>query len=67
MTESRPRYYLKKATRTCLRCNKSFNSTGPGNRICGHCSAYSKTTASYGPVTRGEKRHRGEVISYAKD
>lgn len=23
--------------RTCLRCNKQFNSIGPGNRICPWC------------------------------
>jgi len=23
--------------RTCLRCNKRFDSHGPGNRICGTC------------------------------
>ena len=24
--------------RTCLRCNKSFDSTGPDNRICPTCA-----------------------------
>lgn len=24
--------------RTCLRCNKSFNSQGPQNRICRPCA-----------------------------
>ena len=25
--------------RQCLRCNKMFGSTGPGNRICGKCNS----------------------------
>lgn len=28
----------RKSERTCLRCNESFSSTGPGNRICGECA-----------------------------
>lgn len=24
--------------RRCLRCEKQFRSTGPGNRICPHCT-----------------------------
>lgn len=26
-----------KMKRKCLKCGKSFKSTGPGNRICGKC------------------------------
>ncbi len=26
-----------KTERVCLKCDKLFNSTGPGNRICGEC------------------------------
>jgi hypothetical protein len=25
------------AMRTCLKCDRAFRSTGPGNRICGEC------------------------------
>jgi hypothetical protein len=28
---------LPTTKRTCLRCNKSFCSTGPGHRICPNC------------------------------
>lgn len=27
----------KTVERICLKCDKSFKSTGPGNRICGEC------------------------------
>lgn len=30
--------------RICLRCNKKFNSTGPGNRICPKCSQHNIRT-----------------------
>ncbi len=54
------------APRVCLRCNTTFPSKGPGNRICPKCS---KVNARYGPIPeeimqlmRGVKRHNGEVI-----
>jgi DNA-directed RNA polymerase subunit RPC12/RpoP len=52
--------------RTCLRCGKKFDSTGPDNRICQRCA---KINARI-PITeeqlqkqRGVKRCNGEVIS----
>ncbi len=36
MTEELPWSGLKK--RTCLKCGKLFDSTGPGNRICKPCT-----------------------------
>lgn len=30
--------------RTCLRCNRRFQSAGPGNRICPACSGYEAFT-----------------------
>lgn len=30
--------------RTCLRCNRRFQSAGPGNRICPACSEYEAFT-----------------------
>lgn len=36
------------ATRTCLKCNRQFSSTGPGNRICGKCQTVNRTTYAYG-------------------
>ena len=52
--------------RVCLKCDKQFNSNGPGNRICGKCQ---KINAKYDNLPeallakeRGVKRHNGEVI-----
>jgi len=52
--------------RTCLRCGKSFDSTGPGNRICKRCAQINARI----PITeeqlqkqRGVKRRNGEIIS----
>jgi hypothetical protein len=51
--------------RTCLKCNKLFESAGPGNRICRRCA---KINARL-PITkeqlqkqRGAKRHNGELL-----
>ena len=56
--------------RTCLKCGKSFDSTGPGNRICRRCQQVNDRL----PITeeqlqkqRGAKRHNGEVISDLSD
>lgn len=32
---------VKRTPRVCLRCEKTFPSTGPGNRICKRCSTLS--------------------------
>jgi hypothetical protein len=29
-------------TRNCLRCNTSFPSSGPGNRLCSICNHYNQ-------------------------
>jgi phage FluMu protein Com len=53
-------------TRTCLRCDKQFDSAGPGNRICPRCSRINmqvKTSEASLQKQRGVKRHNGEVIS----
>ncbi len=54
---------LKK--RTCLKCNRLFDSTGPGNRICRPCRQINDRL----PVTeaqlqkqRGAKRRNGDLI-----
>lgn len=57
--------------RDCLKCGKSFESAGPGNRICKRCTQVNARI----PITklqlqnqRGVKRHNGDVISaLAKD
>lgn len=47
--------------RTCLRCQKVFVSTGPGNRICQKChrvsNEYVKDTVSAGAVRRKVKQN----------
>lgn len=48
--------------RTCLRCNKEFDSTGPGNRICAKCSAANSFLSKGIPIMRGRKYHNGEVM-----
>jgi hypothetical protein len=50
------RLEMKKKGRTCLSCSQTFQSTGPGNRICSPCkeleawtcpAAFSVHTASF--------------------
>jgi hypothetical protein len=54
--------------RTCLKCNKLFDSTGPGNRICRRCQQVNDRL----PITeeqlqkqRGAKRRNGEPMNDA--
>jgi tRNA(Ile2) C34 agmatinyltransferase TiaS len=52
--------------RACLRCGKSFDSAGPGNRICKRCAqinARVRITEEQLRRQRGVKRHNGEIIS----
>ncbi len=52
--------------RACLRCGKSFDSAGPGNRICKRCAqinARVRITKEQLRRQRGVKRHNGEIIS----
>ena len=56
--------------RTCLKCNKPFDSTGPGNRICPPCRRMNDRI----PITeeqlqkqRGAKRHNGDLIDPLTD
>lgn len=51
--------------RTCLKCGKTFDSTGPGNRICPRCNRENdKLHLSEAQVQRqrGVKRHNGELL-----
>jgi protein-arginine kinase activator protein McsA len=55
--------------RTCLKCQKHFNSFGPGNRICAKCT---QSNRNFGPVAesvlasqRGVKRHNGLIITHS--
>lgn len=52
--------------RTCLKCGETFDSTGPGNRICSPCNRVNaKLHLSEAQVQkqRGAKRHNGELLS----
>jgi hypothetical protein len=53
--------------RTCLKCNKPFDSYGPGNRICKRCSQINARLPRFSEaqmqVQRGAKRHNGELIN----
>jgi len=52
--------------RTCIKCSKSFDSTGPGNRICPPCQRNNsrlRLTEQELQTQRGVKRRNGEVVS----
>ena len=52
--------------RTCLKCNKLFDSTGPGNRICKRCRQINDRLPPYTEQMiqkqRGAKWHNGELM-----
>lgn len=57
--------------RTCLKCNRLFDSTGPGNRICKRCSQINarlpRFTEEQLQMQRGVKRHNGEIMEPVLD
>jgi phage FluMu protein Com len=56
---------MKAKRRTCLKCNKLFDSAGPGNRICKRCAQINARiyiTEEMLQSQRGLKRHNGEII-----
>jgi phage FluMu protein Com len=57
---------MPRKPRICLKCNKTFSSRGPGNRICPRCrevnSKLSYLSERMVALQRGEKRHNGEVM-----
>jgi len=56
-TQARPR--------SCLKCGKVFNSSGPGNRICGACQRSNdrlRLGESAIQKQRGVKRHNGDIL-----
>jgi len=56
--------------RTCLKCNKLFDSAGPANRICKRCAQINgRVPISEAQLQkqRGVKRRNGEVISASSD
>lgn len=48
--------------RTCLGCDKTFPSTGPGNRICPKCTATNRT-AHDKRTTNGHTGRSGGLTS----
>lgn len=52
--------------RTCLKCGRTFNSAGPGNRICSPCRTKNErlcVSEQELQAQRGAKRRNGDVIS----
>ena len=54
--------------RVCLKCNKSFRSLGPGNRICRKCHRVNARLAMRPERVlqreRGRKYHNGESMDF---
>ena len=51
--------------RTCLKCGRSFDSEGPGNRICSPCGEANDRLGVAEKLLqpqRGVKRHNGELL-----
>jgi ribosomal protein S27AE len=40
------RQNLLRKSRKCLRCSTSFDSHGPGNRVCGRCKSIDAWTSA---------------------
>lgn len=52
--------------RTCLKCGRTFNSAGPGNRICSPCRSKNErlgVSEQELQAQRGAKRRNGDLIS----
>ena len=49
---------MAKTERTCLKCQKPFNSIGVGNRICGKCNEQNLKFNRL-PMIRGMSRLNG--------
>jgi len=46
----------KKTERICLKCDESFKSDGPGNRICGECARHNVHACRKDPVNTSNGR-----------
>jgi hypothetical protein len=57
---------MTRKKRTCLKCDKLFDSSGWGNRICRRCQRINdrlpRFTEAQLQKQRGVKRHNGEVM-----
>lgn len=62
---------MEKKKRTCLKCNRLFDSAGPGNRICRRCQQINdrlpQLTEAQLQKQRGAKRHNGELMDPCAD
>lgn len=61
---------MERKQRTCLKCNRGFDSSGPGNRICRKCSqANAKIPLSEAQLQkqRGVMRRNGLPINDLRD
>lgn len=41
--------HARKTRRRCLRCDASFDSSGPGNRLCNRCRFYAAESSPFEP------------------
>ena len=46
----------EKKKRSCLKCNKEFDSTGPGNRICFKCNGQNESMRATAQASGGNGR-----------
>ncbi|WP_345318290.1 RusA family crossover junction endodeoxyribonuclease [Novipirellula rosea] len=53
---------LAAADRICLRCQKSFASLGPANRICDGCNEDNREISPNAAPTWSGKRHNGKAL-----
>ena len=56
---------MEKKKRTCLKCNRPFDSEGPSNRICPSCRKINDRliiTEEQLQKQRGAKRHNGDLL-----
>lgn len=62
---------MERKQRTCLKCNRLFDSEGPANRICRPCQQINARlphfTEAQMQKQRGAKRHNGELMEPVSD
>lgn len=62
---------MSRKKRTCLKCQRLFDSRGPGNRICSRCQEINdrlpRFTEAQLQKQRGVKRHNDEIMDPVLD
>lgn len=62
---------INRKKRTCLKCDRLFDSLGPGNRFCRRCQQINARLPQYTEQQmqkqRGLKRHNGEIMDPLAD